>query len=74
MKSMMVGFKWDHAVRQAGQGVTTGYSLRVNYPWLFSIEDDPKELRNINNKSSWASVPMTKMLTHGRCDRLDPPY
>ena len=49
-------------VRQAGQGVVTGYSLQVNYPWIFNIEDDPKEIWNINTSSSWVTMPMAKVL------------
>ena len=52
----------EGAVRQAGQGVTTGYSQTVNYPWIFNVDDDPKELWNINVTSSWVSVPMAKAL------------
>ena len=52
----------DGDVRQAGQGVVNGYSLQVNFPWIFNIEDDPKELWNINTASSWVTVPMAKVL------------
>ena len=46
----------EGAVKQAGQGVTTAYSLKVNYPWVFNVEDDPKELWNINMSSGWIAV------------------
>ena len=52
----------DGAVRQAGQGVVTGYRMQLNYPWIFNIEDDPKELWNINTTSSWVAIPMGKIL------------
>jgi len=52
----------DGAVRQAGQGVTTGYRMQLNYPWIFNVEDDPKELWNINTTSSWVTIPMGKIL------------
>jgi arylsulfatase len=52
----------ESAVRQAGQGVVNGYNLQLNYPWIFNIEDDPKELWNINTASSWVSVAMAKVL------------
>jgi len=40
----------------------TGYNLQPNFPWIFNIEDDPKELWNINTVSSWITVPMAKVL------------
>ena len=40
----------------------TRYSLHLNFPWIFNIEDDPKELWNINTASSWVTVPMAKVL------------
>jgi arylsulfatase len=52
----------EGAVRQAGQGVTTAYRMQLNYPWIFNIEDDPKELWNINTSSSWVAMPMGKIL------------
>jgi arylsulfatase len=52
----------DGAVRQAGQGVTTGYSLKLNFPWIFNIEDDPKELWNINTSSAWIAAAAAKPL------------
>jgi arylsulfatase len=52
----------EGAVRQAGQGVTTGYSLKVNYPWIFNVEDDPKELWNINTSNAWIAVKAAKPL------------
>ncbi len=52
----------EGAVRQAGQGVTNGYSLKVNYPWIFNVDDDPKELWNINTSSAWIAVAAAKPL------------
>jgi arylsulfatase A-like enzyme len=52
----------EGAVKQAGQGVTTAYSLKVNYPWIFNVEDDPKELWNINGSSAWVAAGAAKPL------------
>lgn len=52
----------EGAVRQAGQGVVNGYSMKTNYPWVFNVEDDPKELWNINTSSSWVTIPVAKAL------------
>lgn len=42
--------------------MTTGYSLKLNYPWIFNIEDDPKELWNINTSSAWIAAAAAKPL------------
>jgi hypothetical protein len=55
-------------VRQAGQGVTNGYSMKLNYPWIFNVEDDPKELWNINTSSSWVAIPVARLLIQYKCE------
>jgi hypothetical protein len=32
----------------------------ANYPWMFDIEDDPKELSNISSANNWAGVAVAK--------------
>ena len=49
-------------VKQAGQGVTTSYSVKVNYPWIFNVDDDPKEIWNINMSSAWIAAAAAKPL------------
>jgi len=52
----------ERAVRQAGQGVTNGYSMKHNCPWVYNVEADPQELWNIN-AGSRATIPVAKALT-----------
>ncbi len=51
----------DGAVRAAGQGVITGYNMTLNYPWIFDLENDPKELWNISGTSEWLGVPIGRI-------------
>jgi len=45
-------------VRTAGQGVLHGYRMALNYPWVFDLENDPKELWNIGAVSEWLGRPI----------------
>lgn len=45
-------------VRSAGQNVLTGYRRTPNYPWVFDLENDPKELWNIGATSEWLGRPV----------------
>lgn len=36
-----------------GQNVTGGVRTEVNYPWLFNIDNDPKELWNVASANPW---------------------
>jgi len=51
----------DGAVRAAGQGVITGYNMTLNYPWIFDLENDPKELWNISGTSEWLGGPIGRI-------------
>ncbi len=51
----------DGAVRAAGQGVVTGYNMTLNYPWIFDLENDPKELWNISGTSEWLGQPIGRI-------------
>lgn len=44
-----------------GEGVVNGVRTRVNNPWLFDIENDPKELWNINAANVWVARPIRKI-------------
>ena len=48
-------------VRVAGQGVVHGYRLALNYPWVFDLENDPKELWNIAGTSEWIGRPVARI-------------
>jgi arylsulfatase A-like enzyme len=64
-------FKLHWAVREPargevvtpGQGVVNGYRRRVNNPWLFDVENDPKELWNINTANVWVLRPITRIVS-----------
>jgi len=51
----------DGAVRAAGQGVITGYNMTLNYPWIFNLENDPKELWNMSGTSEWLGQPIGRI-------------
>jgi len=51
----------DGTVRVAGQGVTNGYVMTLNYPWIFNIENDPKELWNMSGTSEWLGQPVARV-------------
>ena len=40
-------------VVQAGQGVVTATHERLAIPYIFDLENDPKELWNINAANNW---------------------
>ena len=48
-------------VRAAGQSVVHGYAIKLNYPWVFNVENDPKELWNIGSTSEWIVPPVGKI-------------
>jgi arylsulfatase len=48
-------------VRQTGQGVITGYRATPSYPWIFDLENDPKELWNIGGTSEWLGRPLMRV-------------
>ncbi|MBS0361573.1 MAG: arylsulfatase [Proteobacteria bacterium] len=62
-------FKMHFEVRDAPRGpvVTTGQSTTTAFdnvlpePWVFDIENDPKELWNISTTNVWVRRPMTKI-------------
>ena len=37
----------------AGQGVTHGTKSEPNYPWIFDVENDPKELWDVSGANGW---------------------
>lgn len=39
----------------AGQGVLTGFHQKLSVPHVFDVENDPKELWNINGANNWLS-------------------
>ena len=53
----------DGIVRVAGQGVTNGYVMELNYPFIFNLENDPKELWNMSGTSEWLGPPMMRIQT-----------
>ena len=53
----------EGTVRVAGQGVTNGYVMKLNYPWIFNLENDPKELWNMSGTSEWLGQPVTRIQT-----------
>ena len=38
-----------------GQGVVHGVKTELNYPWLFNVDNDPKELWDIGSSNGWAN-------------------
>lgn len=46
----------------AGQGLHNGVKHAPNMPWLFDIENDPKELWNIAPTTAWITEPVGKVL------------
>jgi arylsulfatase len=63
-------FKLHYGVREPargevvvpGDGVVNGFRRRVNNPWLFDVENDPKELWNINTANVWVLRPVTRIV------------
>ncbi|MGI9288876.1 MAG: arylsulfatase [Pseudomonadales bacterium] len=51
----------DGPVRVAGQGVVNGYAMSLNYPWVFNLENDPKELWNLGGTSEWVGPPVARI-------------
>ncbi|MCZ6829779.1 MAG: arylsulfatase [Gammaproteobacteria bacterium] len=51
----------DGTVRAAGQGVVNGYAMSLNYPWVFNLENDPKELWNLGGTSEWIGPPVAQI-------------
>lgn len=49
-------------VVQAGQGVVTSTHQRLGIPYIFDLENDPKELWNINAANNWLSQAMAPIL------------
>jgi len=52
------------AVVQAGQGVVTGIRQKLSTPYVFDLENDPKELWNINAANNWLSPVFGSVLGH----------
>ena len=50
-------------VRVPGQTSLTAVAHKLYLPWVFDIENDPKELWNINAANTWLSVPVTGVLS-----------
>ena len=38
-----------------GQGEVHGFKKELNYPWLFNVDNDPKELWDIGSSNGWAN-------------------
>ncbi|MEE8303689.1 MAG: sulfatase-like hydrolase/transferase, partial [Candidatus Tectomicrobia bacterium] len=49
-------------VVQAGQGVVTGTHQRLATPYIFDLENDPKELWNINAANNWVGQALAPIL------------
>ena len=49
-------------VVQAGQGVVTAVHQKLSLPYVFDLENDPKELWNINAANNWLSPIGAKIL------------
>ncbi len=49
-------------VVQAGQGVVTATHERLAVPYVFDLENDPKELWNINAANNWLIPVMAPIL------------
>ena len=41
--------------------MVTGVQTELVYPWIFDVENDPKELWNINISSSWVFPLVSKV-------------
>jgi len=50
------------AVVQAGQGVVTSTHDRLGIPYVFDLQNDPKELWNINAANNWLSPLLAPIL------------
>jgi len=50
------------AVVQAGQSVVTSTHDRLGIPYIFDVENDPKELWNINAANNWLSPVLAPIL------------
>ncbi|WP_374572004.1 arylsulfatase [Phenylobacterium sp.] len=50
------------AVVSTGQTATTAYREDLPNPWVFDIENDPKEIWNIISTNPWVIRPVTKIL------------
>jgi hypothetical protein len=35
--------------------------MTLNYPWVFNLENDPKELWNLGSTSEWIGPPVAKI-------------
>ena len=46
----------------AGQGVPHGKRTEPNYPWIFDIENDPKELWDISFTNGWVGTPVGRVI------------
>jgi hypothetical protein len=49
-------------VVQAGHGVVTSTHQRLGVPYIFDLENDPKELWNINAANNWLSPVLAPIL------------
>jgi arylsulfatase A-like enzyme len=49
-------------VRMPGQQELTSEVVKPTYPWVFDIENDPKELWDIGPSSNWLGTPVSKIL------------
>lgn len=45
-----------------GQSSITAFPVDLYYPMVFDIENDPKELWNINAANGWLNTPVTKVM------------
>lgn len=50
------------AARMSGQTSVHSTQASLDYPWIFNVEDDPKELWNVSVENAWIGVPVTKLL------------
>ncbi|APD06212.1 arylsulfatase [Flavobacteriaceae bacterium UJ101] len=50
-------------VYMAGQSTLNSLRVKVNYDWIFDIENDPKELWNVNAEYAWVGVPVAKIVS-----------
>jgi hypothetical protein len=47
-------------VRNPGQQMITSTHIKPTYPWMFDIENDPKELWNIATANAWVGSAIAK--------------